>query len=277
MLVHSMMASSPLLMQHSPSLSSSSSTGSPANSPASTTVSAYRLPPSRVARGGGATATVVADRSGSRRQGAGLHTLADAAEQSVQLALTQHRHQRHQQQNSSPGGPQRTSVTPPVVGRGAPTASSPSAASSSARSPSFEATVSPSAGAGPTAGNLGPLTQQILLPPRKQPGRKRATEEPVDKRTAQNRTAQRAYRERRAQIEEEQRQRLNELENETVPQLTAKIAHYEPQFTKDQDRIRALMEELERERSAAATAATATKSTSAAGKIPHISVLHGHN
>lgn len=53
-----------------------------------------------------------------------------------------------------------------------------------------------------------------MLPPRPKPGRKPSVDTPVSKRKAQNRAAQRAFRERRANRVQELEQKLNELEKE---------------------------------------------------------------
>jgi hypothetical protein len=186
------------------------------------------------------------------RRRSGLHDLAHAASQSTPASQHSRRDGRIPQHRITTDRPNAES------GRNS---ESPASSSSSSRKTSISITASvpfedsssstqgatPSSSKGPTA-KLGPLSQPVALPPRKQPGRKRTTEEPVDKRTAQNRTAQRAYRERRAQLEEEQRKRLTELETLTVPQLQARLAHYETQWRKDQEKIKLLEGELEKER-----------------------------
>jgi hypothetical protein len=168
----------------------------------------------------------------------GLHTLADAASQSTPLntpTSAERSLSLTEELPRSPTGSEQFSLRAFTQSLSSQTTTSSRVATTTRTSSSQTAT-------------LGPLSQQVSLPPRKQPGRKRATEEPVDKRTAQNRTAQRAYRERRAQVDEEQRKRLTELENETLPQLQTRIAQYEAQARRDQERIRGLVEELEREK-----------------------------
>ncbi|KPI35381.1 AP-1-like transcription factor CAP1 [Cyphellophora attinorum] len=59
----------------------------------------------------------------------------------------------------------------------------------------------------PTPGTLSLTSKEWIIPPRPKPGRKPATDTPPSKRKAQNRAAQRAFRERRAA-------RVNELEDQ---------------------------------------------------------------
>ncbi|KHJ30617.1 putative bzip transcription factor [Erysiphe necator] len=85
-----------------------------------------------------------------------------------------------------------------------------------------------------TISNLGLVTQkEWVIPPRPKPGRKPATDTPPTKRKAQNRAAQRAFRERRAarvgelevqleEVKEEQQQREKELRNK-IEQLEAEL------------------------------------------------------
>lgn len=82
--------------------------------------------------------------------------------------------------------------------------------------------------------NLGLVTRkEWVIPPRPKPGRKPATDTPPTKRKAQNRAAQRAFRERRAarvgelevqleEVKEEQQQRETELRNK-IEQLEAEV------------------------------------------------------
>ncbi|POS85770.1 hypothetical protein EPUL_002005 [Erysiphe pulchra] len=82
--------------------------------------------------------------------------------------------------------------------------------------------------------NLGLVTRkEWIIPPRPKPGRKPATDTPPTKRKAQNRAAQRAFRERRAarvgelevqleEVKEEQQQRETELRNK-IEQLEAEV------------------------------------------------------
>ncbi|KAB8360906.1 hypothetical protein FH972_024639 [Carpinus fangiana] len=70
----------------------------------------------------------------------------------------------------------------------------------------------------PAIAPTGGLTKTWTIPPRPKPGRKPATDTPPSKRKAQNREAQRAFRERRAarvgELEDELRQRDKEHESE---------------------------------------------------------------
>ncbi|RKF61382.1 putative bzip transcription factor [Erysiphe neolycopersici] len=82
--------------------------------------------------------------------------------------------------------------------------------------------------------NLGLVTRkEWVIPPRPKPGRKPATDTPPTKRKAQNRAAQRAFRERRAarvgelevqleEVKEEQQHRETELRNK-IEQLEAEV------------------------------------------------------
>lgn len=110
-----------------------------------------------------------------------------------------------------------------------PIASSPSAISPK---PILVAKSSPEAGSGPptpgsATASAGVMKLQVkkkyVLPPRPKPGRKPSAETPLNKRKAQNREAQRAFRERRAvaindlekKLNEESRRHANDYKNMT--------------------------------------------------------------
>lgn len=61
---------------------------------------------------------------------------------------------------------------------------------------------------------ISPLTRKYDLPPRPRPGRKRATDTPPTRRQAQNRAAQRAFRERKAAKVDGLEDEMNELRKE---------------------------------------------------------------
>jgi hypothetical protein len=79
---------------------------------------------------------------------------------------------------------------------------------------------------------VGPTNGSYAIPPRPKPGRKPATDEPQTKRKAQNREAQRNFRQRKAQ-------KLNELETE--------IERKEHQYREERDALIARVRQLEEE------------------------------
>jgi hypothetical protein len=83
-----------------------------------------------------------------------------------------------------------------------------------------------------SAGTLSLTSKEWVIPPRPKPGRKPATDTPPSKRKAQNRAAQRAFRERRAA-------RVNELEDQ--------IKQIEDDHDKEQDVLQARVVHLEKE------------------------------
>ncbi|KAJ9617173.1 hypothetical protein H2200_000894 [Cladophialophora chaetospira] len=94
---------------------------------------------------------------------------------------------------------------------------------------------SPPATSPPAISASAPLsltTKQWVVPPRPKPGRKPATDTPPTKRKAQNRAAQRAFRERRAA-------RVGELEEH--------LKQIEEENESEQDQLRASVEKLEKE------------------------------
>ena len=75
--------------------------------------------------------------------------------------------------------------------------------------------------------------KQWVIPPRPKPGRKPATDTPPTKRKAQNRAAQRAFRERRAAKVGELEEQMDEMVNEhdtTVDSLRSEISSLEQRF-----------------------------------------------
>ena len=87
-----------------------------------------------------------------------------------------------------------------------------------AQKPEDDTIASPVEVLSPTEGP-SPLTKQYVVPPRPKPGRKPATDTPPTKRKAQNRAAQRAFRERRAARVNELEEELNETRKEHEAEL----------------------------------------------------------
>ncbi|MCJ1247953.1 hypothetical protein MMC30_005168 [Trapelia coarctata] len=107
------------------------------------------------------------------------------------------------------------------------------------------------------------LTQkEWVIPPRPKPGRKPATDTPPTKRKAQNRAAQRAFRERRAakvgeleeqmrEMEEEDEREQNELRSQ-IFRLEGGVKDYERLVNECSERMRVLEQQLAQERNARA-------------------------
>lgn len=108
----------------------------------------------------------------------------------------------------------------------------------------------------PTPGGGGPLSmtsKEWVIPPRPKPGRKPATDTPPTKRKAQNRAAQRAFRERRAARVGELEDQLEEQKEEhdrVVRELQGRISHFEVEVQTLQSRCRWLEDMLEKEKQA---------------------------
>ncbi|KAI9880896.1 MAG: hypothetical protein M1830_009964 [Pleopsidium flavum] len=101
-------------------------------------------------------------------------------------------------------------------------------------------------------------TRDWILPPRPKPGRKPATDTPPTKRKAQNRAAQRAFRERRAakvgeleehikKIEDEDEREQTELRTQ-IDRLDAEVEHYREELMAWHERCHGLEKSLEEER-----------------------------
>ena len=93
----------------------------------------------------------------------------------------------------------------------------------------------PPAASPPPSSATAPMSltsKEWVIPPRPKPGRKPATDTPPSKRKAQNRAAQRAFRERRAQRVSELEEHLKQVEDEN---------------DKDQDDLRAHVTRLEKD------------------------------
>ncbi|KAK4239387.1 hypothetical protein C8A03DRAFT_14210 [Achaetomium macrosporum] len=94
-------------------------------------------------------------------------------------------------------------------------------------------------------------SKEWVIPPRPKPGRKPATDTPPTKRKAQNRAAQRAFRERRAARVGELEEQLEEEKashNRMVRELQERISHLEVETQALQSRCQWLESMLEKER-----------------------------
>jgi anti-sigma28 factor (negative regulator of flagellin synthesis) len=151
-------------------------------------------------------------------------------------------------------------TSPPLLAPAAPT---PSLLSSASLRPS----PTPTSAASPTADtppNVPSLTsKEWIIPPRPKPGRKPATDTPPTKRKAQNRAAQRAFRERRAarvgeleeqmkQMEEEEEQKRRVLEAD-IERLQREVEQYSTNLGLWVEKCRRLERELAAERDAKST------------------------
>ncbi|KAL2269651.1 hypothetical protein VTJ83DRAFT_1835 [Remersonia thermophila] len=103
----------------------------------------------------------------------------------------------------------------------------------------------------PQTGSLSMTTKEWIIPPRPKPGRKPATDTPPTKRKAQNRAAQRAFRERRAarvgELEEQLEEEKENHERE-VRELQERISHLELETQTLQSRCQMLESMLQKER-----------------------------
>ncbi|KAK4225472.1 hypothetical protein QBC38DRAFT_262942 [Podospora fimiseda] len=109
---------------------------------------------------------------------------------------------------------------------------------------------SPGAGS-QTGGPLSMTSKEWVIPPRPKPGRKPATDTPPTKRKAQNRAAQRAFRERRAARVGELEEQLEEQKEEhdrIVREMQERMDHMEHERQSLQTTCHWLEEQLERAR-----------------------------
>ncbi|KAJ5148972.1 hypothetical protein N7448_000550 [Penicillium atrosanguineum] len=123
--------------------------------------------------------------------------------------------------------------------------------------PSMTPSVAPSPGPG-TPGSI--TTKEWVIPPRPKPGRKPATDTPPTKRKAQNRAAQRAFRERRAARVQELEEQMKEIEDghdiriaaftEQVSNLSREVEQCREEIGWWRDRCHSLEKEVSIERSA---------------------------
>ncbi|PKX96681.1 bZIP transcription factor HapX [Aspergillus novofumigatus IBT 16806] len=117
--------------------------------------------------------------------------------------------------------------------------------------------ISPSPGPG-TPGSI--TSKEWVIPPRPKPGRKPATDTPPTKRKAQNRAAQRAFRERRAARVNELEEQIKKIEDEheihiaafkeQITNLSREVEQCRSEMTWWRDRCHALEKEVSVERSA---------------------------
>lgn len=118
-----------------------------------------------------------------------------------------------------------------------------------------ESSVAPSPGPG-TPGSI--TSREWVIPPRPKPGRKPATDMPPTKRKAQNRAAQRAFRERRAQRVQELEEQIKEIEDghevrvaaltEQLSNLSREVEQCREEMTWWRDRCHSLEKEVSIER-----------------------------
>ena len=173
-------------------------------------------------------------------------------------------------------------ASPPLLAPAAPTPSF-LPYSTLQSSPTPTSATSPSADTSP---NLPSLTsKEWVVPPRPKPGRKPATDTPPTKRKAQNRAAQRAFRERRAarvgeleeqmkQMEDEEEQRRSILEAD-IERLQRDVERYSTSLALWVEKCRRLERELASEREAKADLNdTSTVSTEAVPLPPRNNIRH---
>ncbi|KAJ5689363.1 hypothetical protein N7462_003755 [Penicillium macrosclerotiorum] len=119
----------------------------------------------------------------------------------------------------------------------------------------------PSVAPSPGPGTPGSITsKEWVIPPRPKPGRKPATDTPPTKRKAQNRAAQRAFRERRAARVQELEEQIKEIEdghdirvatlNEQITNLSREVEQCREEMGWWRDRCHSLEKEVSIERSA---------------------------
>lgn len=119
----------------------------------------------------------------------------------------------------------------------------------------------PAASASPSPGTPGSITsKEWVIPPRPKPGRKPATDTPPTKRKAQNRAAQRAFRERRAARVNDLEDQMKAIEDEhdaeidafkgQIGSLSREMDQCRNEMNRWRDRCRALEKEVSEERNA---------------------------
>ena len=113
----------------------------------------------------------------------------------------------------------------------------------------------PSASASPSPGVVGSVTsKEWVIPPRPKPGRKPATDTPPTKRKAQNRAAQRAFRERRAARVNELEEQIKQMEEDfdrkeleyknQITELNRELSQCKDEITWWRNRCHALEQDL---------------------------------
>ncbi|ETN46412.1 uncharacterized protein HMPREF1541_00596 [Cyphellophora europaea CBS 101466] len=131
----------------------------------------------------------------------------------------------------------------------------------------------PPAGSPPpnSAGTMSLTSKEWIIPPRPKPGRKPATDTPPSKRKAQNRAAQRAFRERRAARVNELEDQIKQIEDENdreTDALHSQVAHLEKeveQYRTDLNTWAERCRRLEAELSNLRSSRSPQKTTSHAG------------
>ncbi|PGH27197.1 hypothetical protein AJ80_01154 [Polytolypa hystricis UAMH7299] len=153
-------------------------------------------------------------------------------------------------------------TTPSAVSTPSSTSSpSPITPAMPSRLPSLS--VKPIAAAAPTPMPVKPssvTSKEWIIPPRPKPGRKPATDTPPTKRKAQNRAAQRAFRERRAARVGELEEQIRNMEDETalekaklneqIGSLSNQVQHYKTEISWWKKRCQTLETELLSEKNA---------------------------
>lgn len=147
---------------------------------------------------------------------------------------------------TSPGASSSSNVPQIAIRPNAPAGKQPAIRMSAASPASMASIDSPSA-----AGPLTMTSKEWVIPPRPKPGRKPATDTPPTKRKAQNRAAQRAFRERRAARVGELEEQLDEQKEEhdkVVQEFQERISHLEIEAQTLMSRCQWLEAMLEKER-----------------------------
>ncbi|KAJ5794720.1 hypothetical protein N7457_001319 [Penicillium paradoxum] len=140
-------------------------------------------------------------------------------------------------------------------------APAPGGAMAQALAPAPTLAARPSVAPSPGPGTPGSITsKEWVIPPRPKPGRKPATDTPPTKRKAQNRAAQRAFRERRAARVSELEEQMKEIEDshdirvaslqQQIGNLSSEVDQCREEMGWWRDRCHALEKEVSIERSA---------------------------
>lgn len=147
-------------------------------------------------------------------------------------------------------GPARNSL-PDLSPAAVSPASSPPAASAPINKMSMASVISPMPGPPAAKGPVSMTSKEWVIPPRPKPGRKPATDTPPTKRKAQNRAAQRAFRERRAARVGELEEQLDaekEEHDRALQGLQDKVHRMEVDAQALQSRCEVLENMLDKER-----------------------------
>ncbi|KAJ9358790.1 transcriptional regulator family: bZIP [Paecilomyces variotii] len=171
--------------------------------------------------------------------------------------------------------PQLPMATPTTVSTPSSAGSPPALAPVIAARPalSIKPAISAAPATSPAPGTPGSVTtKEWVIPPRPKPGRKPATDTPPTKRKAQNRAAQRAFRERRAARVGELEEQIKNIEEENasreasfkeqIDNLSTEVEQCRNEISWWKDRCHALEKEVAVERSAKETLAKELRSSS---------------